>query len=129
MKRTVDEAQVLAGFLRSTLSLVRGAKVHVGGKLWHILAHVKVEELRVGKDSQVVVKVGEILLGSHVRGRRNGVQVRDILRHVWCPSAIESGHVEWNGQMRESSNRIEMYYSFVAAENNDRARGRADSAL
>lgn len=62
--------------------------LHVGGGL--LLRHVgesghlavKVEELSVGKDGQVILEGTEFLLGSQVGGRGDRVQVGNVLRHV-----------------------------------------------
>lgn len=72
-------------------------KGNVAGQLGDGLVHVKVEELCVGKQSEIVVEVGKVLWCSGVCGGGDCVEVGDVLRHVRCPTAIIAGHVRWAG--------------------------------
>ena len=54
---------------------------------------VEVEELGVSQEVQALVaKVKVLLLGGQLVLRRNGVEVGQVLRHVWCATPIKVGH-------------------------------------
>ena len=72
--------------------------LHVGGGL--LLRHVgegghvvlKVEELGVCEDGQVIIEGTEFLLGGQVGGGGDGVQVGNVLRHVGCATGAVGRH-------------------------------------
>lgn len=56
-------------------------------------AEVKIEEFRVGEQREIVVDAKVVLLGLlQFLGRRHGVEILEVLGHVWCPAAGVSGH-------------------------------------
>jgi hypothetical protein len=83
-----------------TVSEIEGLHVglHVGGGL--LLRHVgegghlavKVEELGVCENGQVILESTEFLLGGQVGGRGHRVQVCNVLRHVGCATGAVGRH-------------------------------------
>ena len=105
---TIDKVHVLGSILpQAGLHLVAAllrltTESDVAGQVWNSLVHVKVEELGVGEERKVIIKVAKVLLlllGGSFGGRGDGVEVGNVLRHIGRPTGIVRRHGEDNPQV------------------------------
>ena len=105
---TIDKVQGLGSILPQAglhwvAALLRlTTESDVAGQVWNSLVHVKVEELSVGEERKVIIKVAKVLLlllGGSFGGRGDGVEVGTVLRHIGRPTGIVRRHGEDNPQV------------------------------